>query len=69
MFTSIVRRRVPALITAGAAAAAVLALGAPAGANTGQQSGSDWVAVPHNLITGGHDFQTWFVPKSGQSHS
>jgi hypothetical protein len=36
-------------------------------ANTGQQSGSDWVAVPDNLTGGGASFQTWFVPQSGQS--
>jgi hypothetical protein len=36
-------------------------------ANTGQQSGSDWVAIPTNLTNGGANFQTWFVPVSGQS--
>jgi hypothetical protein len=35
-------------------------------ANTGQQSGSDWVAVPTDLTSGGASFQTWFVPQSGQ---
>ena len=38
-------------------------------ANTGQQSGSDWVAIPHNLTGGGASFQTWFVPKSAQGAS
>jgi hypothetical protein len=38
-------------------------------ANTGQQSGSDWVAIPHNLTDGGAHFPTWFVPASGQSPS
>ncbi len=38
-------------------------------ANTGQQSGSDWVAVPAGLFNGGASFQTWFVPKSAQSSS
>ena len=36
-------------------------------ANTGQQSGSDWVAVPADLTKGGGDFQTWFVPQNRQS--
>jgi hypothetical protein len=36
-------------------------------ANTGQQSGSDWVAVPTDLYNGGASFQTWFVPQSAQS--
>jgi hypothetical protein len=36
-------------------------------ANTGQQSGSDWVAIPTDLTSGGASFQTWFVPQSGQS--
>jgi hypothetical protein len=35
-------------------------------ANTGQQSGSDWVAIPTNLTNGGASFQTFFVPQSGQ---
>jgi hypothetical protein len=35
-------------------------------ANTGQQSGSDWVAIPTDLTSGGASFQTWFVPQSGQ---
>jgi hypothetical protein len=35
-------------------------------ANTEQQSGSDWVAVPTDLTDGGASFQTWFVPQSGQ---
>jgi hypothetical protein len=35
-------------------------------ANTGQQSGSDWVAIPTDLASGGASFQTWFVPQSGQ---
>jgi hypothetical protein len=35
-------------------------------ANTGQQSGSDWVAVPAGLSNGGASFQTWFVPQSAQ---
>jgi hypothetical protein len=38
-------------------------------ANTGQQSGSDWVAVPADLFNGGASFQAWFVPKSAQSSS
>lgn len=36
-------------------------------ANTGQQSGSDWVAVPAGLSSGGASFQTFFVPQSAQS--
>jgi hypothetical protein len=36
-------------------------------ANTGQQSGSDWVAIPTDLTSGGASFQTWFVPQSAQS--
>jgi hypothetical protein len=36
-------------------------------ANTGQQSGSDWVAVPSDLSNGGASFQTFFVPQSAQS--
>jgi hypothetical protein len=35
-------------------------------ANTGQQSGSDWVAVPTSLSTFGSSFSTSFVPQSGQ---
>jgi hypothetical protein len=35
-------------------------------ANTGQQSGTDWVAIPSNLYNGGANFQTAFVPVSGQ---
>ena len=35
-------------------------------ANTGQQSGSDWVAVPAGLSNGGASFQTFFVPQSAQ---
>jgi hypothetical protein len=35
-------------------------------ANTGQQSGSDWVAIPTDLTNGGANFQTIFVPVSGQ---
>ena len=38
-------------------------------ANTGQQTGSDWVAVPSDAYNGGASFQTWFVPKSAQSSS
>jgi hypothetical protein len=38
-------------------------------ANTGQQSGSDWVAVPSDLSSGGASFQTRFVPRSAQSSS
>lgn len=38
-------------------------------ANTGQQSGSDWVAVPADLSSGGASFQTFFVPQSAQSSS
>ena len=36
-------------------------------ANTGQQSGRDWVAVPADLYDGGASFQTAFVPQSAQS--
>jgi hypothetical protein len=36
-------------------------------ANTGQQSGSDWVAVPSGLSNGGTSFQTFSVPQSAQS--
>jgi hypothetical protein len=35
-------------------------------ANTGQQSGADWVAVPTDLTNGGASFQTFFVPQSAQ---
>jgi hypothetical protein len=35
-------------------------------ANTEQQSGSDWVAVPTNLSNGGASFSTYFVPQSAQ---
>lgn len=35
-------------------------------ADTGQQSGSDRVAIPTDLTSGGANFQTWFVPQSGQ---
>ena len=35
-------------------------------ANTGQQSGSDWVAVPSGLSYGGAYFQTLFVPQNSQ---
>jgi hypothetical protein len=35
-------------------------------ANTGQQTGSDRVAVPTDLTNGGASFQTQFVPQSGQ---
>jgi hypothetical protein len=35
-------------------------------ANTGQQSGSDWVAVPADLSNGGASFQTWFVPQGAE---
>jgi hypothetical protein len=38
-------------------------------ANTGQQTGSDWVAVPTDAYNGGVSFQTWFVPQSAQSSS
>lgn len=36
-------------------------------ANTGQQSDTDWIAVPTDLSSAGASFQTWFVPQSGQS--
>jgi hypothetical protein len=36
-------------------------------ANTGQQTGSDWVATPGDLTNGGASFQTGFVPQSAQS--
>ena len=35
-------------------------------ANTGQQSGSDWVAVPGSLSSFGSSFSTYLVPQSGQ---
>ena len=35
-------------------------------ANTGQQSGSDWVAAPAALPGGGASFQTFFLPQSAQ---
>jgi hypothetical protein len=35
-------------------------------ANTGQQSGSDWVAVPTSLSSFGSSFSTYLVPQSGQ---
>jgi hypothetical protein len=35
-------------------------------ANTGQQSGSDWVAVPASLSSLGSSFSTYFVPQSEQ---
>jgi hypothetical protein len=38
-------------------------------ANTEQQSGSDWVAIPTNLTNGGASFQTFFVPQSGQGRA
>jgi hypothetical protein len=38
-------------------------------ANTGQQSGRDWVAVPGDLYHGGASLQTFFVPQSAQSSS
>jgi hypothetical protein len=38
-------------------------------ANTEQQSAADWVAIPTNLTNGGANFQTWFVPQSGQRPS
>jgi hypothetical protein len=38
-------------------------------ANTGQQSGSDWVAAPTSLSTFGSSFSTYLVPQSGQSRS
>jgi hypothetical protein len=38
-------------------------------ANTGQQSGSDWVAIPADLTHGGASFQTWFVPQNQQTRS
>jgi hypothetical protein len=38
-------------------------------ANTGQQSGADWVAIPADLASGGASFQTWFVPQSAQGRA
>jgi hypothetical protein len=38
-------------------------------ANTGQQSGADWVAIPTDLASGGASFQTWFVPQNQQSRN
>jgi hypothetical protein len=38
-------------------------------ANTGQQSGSDWVAIPGDLYHAGASLQTFFVPQSAQSPS
>jgi hypothetical protein len=38
-------------------------------ANTGQQSGADWVAIPTDLTNGGASFQTWFVPQNQQSRN
>jgi hypothetical protein len=38
-------------------------------ANTEQQSGSDWVAIPADLTNGGANFQTWFVPQSAQGQA
>jgi hypothetical protein len=35
-------------------------------ANTGQQSGADWVAIPTDLTNGGANFQTWLVPQNAQ---
>jgi hypothetical protein len=35
-------------------------------ANTEQQSGSDWVAIPNDLSNNGASFSTFFVPVSGQ---
>jgi hypothetical protein len=35
-------------------------------ANTEQQSGSDWVAVPADLFNNGASFQTWLVPQGAQ---
>jgi hypothetical protein len=45
---------------------AVVVVVAPLLANTGQQAGTDWVAVPAALSSGGASFQTWFVPQSEQ---
>jgi hypothetical protein len=38
-------------------------------ANTEQQTGNDWVAVPTDLFNAGASFQTWFVPQSAQRSS
>jgi hypothetical protein len=38
-------------------------------ANTEQQSGSDWVAIPTDLTNGGASFQSWLVPQSAQSRA
>jgi hypothetical protein len=38
-------------------------------ANTEQQFGSDWVAIPTDLTNGGANFQTWFVPQSAQGRT
>jgi hypothetical protein len=38
-------------------------------ANTEQQSGSDWVAIPTDLTSGGANFQTWFVPQYAQGQN
>jgi hypothetical protein len=38
-------------------------------ANTEQQSGNDWVAIPTDLTNGGASFQTWFVPQSAQGRT
>jgi hypothetical protein len=38
-------------------------------ASTGQQTSTDWVAVPTGLNNRGASFQTWFVPRSAQSPS
>jgi hypothetical protein len=38
-------------------------------ANTGQQSGSDWVAVPGSLSSFGSSFSTYLVPQSGQGRN
>ena len=35
-------------------------------ANTGQQSGSDWVAVPASLSSFGSSFSAYLVPQSAQ---
>jgi hypothetical protein len=38
-------------------------------ADTGQQTASDLVAIPHNLTNGGASFQVWLVPQSAQRSS
>jgi hypothetical protein len=38
-------------------------------ANTWQQSGADWVAIPTDLASDGTSFQTWFVPQNQQSRN